>query len=89
MNPLCADGYEKESQRTCYRISRVLWNELGTALRTTCGDDRSAAFGCHTGTEAVGTRAVQFAGLKSAFHRNVPLKGDGCFYCCSKSCRER
>lgn len=39
-----------------------------TALGATAGQNQSAALGCHAGTEPVGARALDYAGLICPFH---------------------
>ena len=40
---------------------------LGAAI----SQDLTAVFGCHTGTEPVGTLALEHAGLKRSFHDRI------------------
>ena len=42
--------------------------QLGPALGTTGIDDATAIFGCHAGTETMGTLTFQGAGLEGSFH---------------------
>ena len=50
----------------------VLDSEALAAASATTVQNLPAALGCHTGAEAVGACALQYAGLKCSFHSNVP-----------------
>jgi hypothetical protein len=49
----------------------ALYSQTLAALGATVLDDLTAVCGGHTGTETVGTLALDYAGLKSSFHRLV------------------
>ena len=61
-------GARYQTAVAAVRLRRQACTTLGAAPL----DDLAARLGSHTGAEAVGTGALEFAGLESAFHRSKP-----------------
>ena len=55
-----------------HRVDRS-GGEALAAFRATTVQDGTTTLGGHTGAEAVGTLALQYAGLKSSFHDCLPI----------------